>query len=106
MDISKLTIGQKHALLDSLINQQSAITEAEQKTLQELIKDCSRIETDNWVYEVVNWQRKDYLYNVYVYKTSKLSGTYVGEALYRMASQEPIYNLNKLDVTVLHYSIN
>ena len=31
-----------------------------------------KIETENFIYEVVNWQRKDFLYNVYVHKTSKL----------------------------------
>ena len=35
-----------------------------------------KIETENFIYEVVNWQRKDFLYNVYVQKTSKLSRKY------------------------------
>ena len=64
-----------------------------------------KIETDNFIYEVNNWQRKDFLYNVYVQKTSKLSGTYIGEATYCIGVKEPIDNLERLDVTVLSYSI-
>lgn len=64
-----------------------------------------KIETENFIYEVVNWQRKDLLYNVYVHKTSKLSGTYIGEANYCIGVKEPIENLERLDVTILTYKI-
>ena len=63
------------------------------------------IETENHIYEVVNWQRKDYLYNVYIQKTSKLSNTYLGESSYSIGVKEPILDLERLDVTVLDYSI-
>lgn len=65
-----------------------------------------KIETSNWIYEVVNWQRKDFLYNVYVQKTSKLSGTYVGEATYSIGVKEPVLNLERLDVSILDYSVS
>lgn len=64
------------------------------------------IETENFIYEVNNWQRKDMLYNVYVQKTSKLSGTYIGEALHTLGCENPINNLERLDVTILDYFIN
>jgi hypothetical protein len=64
------------------------------------------IETENFLYEVFNCQRKDYLYNVYVYKTSKLSDTYLGKSTYSIGVKEPIMNLERLDVTVLTYQIN
>lgn len=64
-----------------------------------------KIETENHIYEVVNWQRKDRLYNVYVHKTSKLSGTYLGESSYSIGVKEPIENLERNDVTVLTYQI-
>ncbi len=63
------------------------------------------IETEAHIYEVVNWQRKDFLYNIYVHKTSKLSNTYLGEAEYRTGVEEPIYSLERKDVTILTYSI-
>ena len=65
-----------------------------------------KIETENFIYEVVNWQRKDYLYNVYIHKTSKLSGTYMGENTYSVGVEEPIMNLERLDVTIQTYQIN
>lgn len=64
------------------------------------------IETENWIYEVVNWQRKDYLYNVYVHKTSKLSNTYVGEAVYTIGVKEPIEDLDRKSVVILNYELN
>ena len=65
-----------------------------------------KIETENHIYEVVNWQRKDFLYNVYVQKTSKLSGTYIGESIYCIGVKEPIKDLERNDVTILTYQIN
>jgi hypothetical protein len=64
------------------------------------------IETENFIYEVVNWVRSDYKYNVYIHKTSKLSNTYLGESLYSNGVLEPIMDLKRLDVTILDYSIN
>jgi hypothetical protein len=64
-----------------------------------------KIETENFIYEVVNWQRRDCLYNVYVQKTSKLSDTYIGEATYSIGVKEPIMNLERLDVTILTYEM-
>ncbi len=64
-----------------------------------------KIETENFIYEVVNWQRRDCLYNVYVQKTSKLSDTYIGESSYSIGVKEPIMNLERLDVTILTYEI-
>ena len=64
------------------------------------------IETENFIYEIVNWLRSDYKYNVYIHKTSKLSGTYLGENTYTIGVVEPIMNLQRLDVTILDYSIN
>ena len=64
-----------------------------------------KIETDNFIYEVVNWQRRDFLYNVYIHKTSKLSDTYMGESSYCIGVIDPIMNLEKLDVTILTYQI-
>lgn len=64
-----------------------------------------KIETENFIYEINNWLRKDYKYNVYVQKTSKLSGTYMGESSYSIGVEIPILNLERLDVTILTYEI-
>jgi len=63
------------------------------------------IETENFIYEVVNWLRSDYKYNVYIHKTSKLSSTYMGECSYRIGITEPIMDLERLDVTIQSYEI-
>jgi hypothetical protein len=63
------------------------------------------IKTENWIYEVVNCQRKDYLYDVYVHKTSKVTRAYAGESLYSVGVKEPIMNLDRSDVSILDYTI-
>ena len=65
-----------------------------------------KIETENFIYEVVNWQRKDFFFFLYVKKTSKLSGTYIGESTYCIGVKEPIKDLERNDVTILTYQIN
>ena len=82
-----------------------AISQPPKKVPARATKKIYTIETDNFLYEVNNWQRKDMLYNVYVQKTSKLSGTYCGEASYSIGVKDPIENLERLDVTILTYSI-
>lgn len=46
------------------------------------------LESINYVYEVVYFKRKDELYNTYVQKTSKLSGNYIGEAVYSVGCKD------------------
>ena len=64
-----------------------------------------KIETDNWIYEVVNKMEKDFTYTVYVYKTSKLTNTYVGEAVYAQQLKEPEMDLKRENVILLTYVI-
>ena len=60
-----------------------------------------KLESINYVYEVVYFKRKDELYNIYVQKTSKLSNNYIGEAVYSVGCKdktelaiEDVINLN------------
>lgn len=61
------------------------------------------IVSESNIYEVINFQRKDGLYNVYVQKTTKL-GTYKGEATLQMGSKNKLYPVKK-DVINLRYEI-
>lgn len=62
------------------------------------------ISTVNNTYEVINWKRKDGLFNVYVQRTSNLSDTYKGEASYCVGVKEPL-TLCEDDILNLTYYI-
>ena len=62
------------------------------------------LETINHTYKVINWQRKDGLYNVYVEKTSNNSGAYIGEATVSIGVKEKM-TLSIEDVINLRYEI-
>lgn len=63
-----------------------------------------KIETLNNVYEVIYVKRSDKLYNIYVQKTSKFSGAYIGEATYSIGSKDKTV-LETEDVINLKYEI-
>lgn len=63
-----------------------------------------KLETLNNVYEVVNYERTDGKYNVYVQKTSKLTGVYKGEATYSLGCST-MTTLELADVVDLSYEI-
>jgi len=46
-----------------------------------------KIQTLNNTYEVLNFKRNDGLFNTYVQRTSNLSNTYKGEAVYSIGSK-------------------
>jgi len=46
------------------------------------------IETPNNRYEVINFKRKDGLFNTYVEKKSKLSNTFKGKAVFSIGNKE------------------
>jgi hypothetical protein len=62
------------------------------------------IETLNNTYKVINFKRSDNLYNIYVQKTSKNSGAYIGEATYLIGSKDKVV-LGAEDVIKLKYEI-
>lgn len=62
------------------------------------------VETLNNTYEVNNFKRVDGLYNVYITKTSNLTGAYKGESTYCLGIKQPI-ELTEKDVVELRYEI-
>lgn len=64
-----------------------------------------RLESDNWIYEVDKYRRKDGFYNIYIHKTSKLSGAYIGEATLAHRVTDPNITVELKDVVNLKYSM-
>ena len=57
-----------------------------------------KVENYAFEYEVINYKRKDGLFNTYIQKTSKLSGAYMGESTYSIGVKEPYADLTFEDI--------
>ena len=64
-----------------------------------------QLQSINNTYEVTNFLRSDKKYNVYVSRTSNLTGVYKGESAFCIGVTEPYLGLTIEDVTSLVYEL-